>query len=73
MDNVLAVEHPLVVEVEHPLWDAHPRLAPAVRLSRSRTVAPAGCLCGQHTHELLLEFGYSESEIDHMRKEGIVQ
>src|SRR5205823_205406 len=38
-----------LADVVHPTFDAHPRLAPLVQLSRSSTRALPGCLAGQHT------------------------
>ncbi len=73
MDNLLGADVGLTVDVVHPLWDEHPRLAPAIRLSRSATFAPPGCLCGQHTDALLDELGYDATDIDKLRKAGIVQ
>lgn len=72
MDNLLQVPGGLTDEVTHPLWDEHPRLKPAVRFSRSATVSPAGCTCGQHTDELLEELGYTEQQRDDLRQANIV-
>jgi crotonobetainyl-CoA:carnitine CoA-transferase CaiB-like acyl-CoA transferase len=72
MDNLLEIPGGLTDEVIHPLWDEHPRLKPAVRFSRSTTVSPGGCTCGQHTDELLKEVGYTEQQIDDLRQANIV-
>lgn len=72
MDNLLEIPGGLTDQVTHPLWDEHPRLKPAIRFSRSTTVSPGGCTCGQHTDELLGELGYTEQQRDDLRQANIV-
>jgi crotonobetainyl-CoA:carnitine CoA-transferase CaiB-like acyl-CoA transferase len=62
----------LVLEVEHPTLEKHPRLVPAVRFSRSRGVAGAGPSVGQHTDLVLRELGYDEARIAELRAQGVI-
>jgi crotonobetainyl-CoA:carnitine CoA-transferase CaiB-like acyl-CoA transferase len=62
----------MVVDVVHPTFDEHPRLAPLVSLSRSATVAGVGCLLGQHTDSVLQELGYDQDAITELRAAGVV-
>ena len=61
-----------IVDVDHPVFDRHPRLAPLVRLSRSKTQAKAGGLCGDATEAVLTELGYGRAEIAELRRKGVV-
>jgi crotonobetainyl-CoA:carnitine CoA-transferase CaiB-like acyl-CoA transferase len=61
-----------VVEVDHPTFDRHLRLAPLVRFSRSRTQAKPGVLAGSATDELLTELGRSPEDIADLRAREIV-
>jgi crotonobetainyl-CoA:carnitine CoA-transferase CaiB-like acyl-CoA transferase len=61
-----------IVDVVHPTFDEHPRLAPTVRFSRSLTQAGAGQLKGAHTDAILEELGYDESARADLRDRGIV-
>jgi crotonobetainyl-CoA:carnitine CoA-transferase CaiB-like acyl-CoA transferase len=60
----------IVTEVQHALFDAHPRLKPMVTFSRSRGVAGAAPLCGAHTDPVLRELGYSDERIAGLRANG---
>jgi crotonobetainyl-CoA:carnitine CoA-transferase CaiB-like acyl-CoA transferase len=62
----------LLVEVSHPTFDEHERLAPLVEFSRSDTVAEPGCLAGQHTDAILAELGHDASAIADLRQRGVV-
>lgn len=62
----------LVVDVVHPALDAHPRLAPLVRMSRSPGVARPAPSLGQHTDAVLGELGYSSDQIADLRARGVV-
>jgi len=62
----------LVLEVEHPVLEKHPRLVPALRFSRSRGVAGSGPRIGQHTDLVLRELGYDEARIAALRAKGVV-
>lgn len=61
-----------LVDVTHPVFDMHPRLAPIVRFSRS-TLDPQGAgLCGNATDTVLRELGYSVEQVADMRSRKIV-
>lgn len=62
----------MVVDVVHPTFDEHPRLAPVVRFSRSATAARPGCLNGQHTDAVLAELGFDPDRIADLRTRGII-
>jgi crotonobetainyl-CoA:carnitine CoA-transferase CaiB-like acyl-CoA transferase len=62
----------LLVEVEHPTFGEHVRLKPLVEMSRSETVAEAGCLNGSHTDRILSELGYDQAAIADLRERGVV-
>jgi crotonobetainyl-CoA:carnitine CoA-transferase CaiB-like acyl-CoA transferase len=62
----------LLVEVEHPTFGDHPRLATLVEYSRSQTVAEPGVLAGHHTDAILAELGYSAESIADLRERKIV-
>ncbi|MCY3909960.1 MAG: CoA transferase [bacterium] len=61
-----------IVDVVHPTFEEHPRLAPFVRFSRSATQARPGVLAGQSTDAILAELGRSAKEIVGLRERGIV-
>ena len=61
-----------VVDVHHPVFEDHPRLAPYVRFSRSRTQALPGVLAGDHTDEILAEIGRTAEEIADLHARKIV-
>jgi crotonobetainyl-CoA:carnitine CoA-transferase CaiB-like acyl-CoA transferase len=61
-----------LVDVTHPVFDAHPRLAPVVRFSRSATSARAGDLCGSATDRVLVELGYTSEQIADLRAKSVV-
>jgi crotonobetainyl-CoA:carnitine CoA-transferase CaiB-like acyl-CoA transferase len=62
----------LVLEVEHPVLEKHPRLVPALRFSRSRGAAGTGPRIGQHTDAVLRELGYDEARISALRSQGVI-
>lgn len=62
----------MTVDVVHPTFEEHPRLAPLVRFSRSLTTAGPGCLAGQHTDRVLAELGYSPARRSDLRARGVV-
>jgi crotonobetainyl-CoA:carnitine CoA-transferase CaiB-like acyl-CoA transferase len=61
-----------VVDVTHPLFDEHPRLAPYIRFSRSSTRALPGVLAGQQTDEILAGLGRDPDDIADLRARGVV-
>jgi crotonobetainyl-CoA:carnitine CoA-transferase CaiB-like acyl-CoA transferase len=61
-----------VDNVVHPLFGPHLRHGPIVTLSRTPGVTGPGSLPGQHTRSVLAELGYSESQIQTLRDQGIV-
>jgi crotonobetainyl-CoA:carnitine CoA-transferase CaiB-like acyl-CoA transferase len=61
-----------VVEVTHPTFEQHLRLAPLVRFSRSATQAKPGVLAGQATDAILTELGYDSGAIADLRARKIV-
>jgi crotonobetainyl-CoA:carnitine CoA-transferase CaiB-like acyl-CoA transferase len=61
-----------LVDVQHPVFEVHPRLAPVVRFSRSHVQARAGSLCGDATQVVLTELGYTDDEIADLRARKVV-
>jgi crotonobetainyl-CoA:carnitine CoA-transferase CaiB-like acyl-CoA transferase len=61
-----------VVEVTHPTFDRHLRLAPLVQFSRSATQAKPGVLAGEATDTVLRELGYDQAAIADLRERKIV-
>lgn len=63
----------LRVAIDHPEQDALPMVASPLRLSatpvRYRSAPP---VLGQHTDEVLREFGWSPREIDDLRERGVI-
>jgi crotonobetainyl-CoA:carnitine CoA-transferase CaiB-like acyl-CoA transferase len=64
----------LVIDVEHPTAGTQRQLAPAVRLgdTPARVDRPSPLL-GQHSEEVLLEFGWSTDEVTHLLERGVIQ
>jgi crotonobetainyl-CoA:carnitine CoA-transferase CaiB-like acyl-CoA transferase len=61
-----------ITDVNHPVFDNHPRLAPIVRFSRSRTQAKPGVLCGSHTEQIMSELGYTNEQIADLKTRRII-
>ncbi len=61
-----------LADITHPIFGAHPRLAPVVRFSRSATIAKPACLLGDATDSTLQELGYSDEAIADLRERNIV-
>jgi len=61
-----------LVDVDHPTFDHHPRLAPTVQFSRSLTQAEPGVLAGTATDAVLTELGYSPEAIADLRAKKII-
>ena len=64
----------LVIDVEHPTAGTQRQLAPAVRLADTpaRVDRPSPLL-GQHSEEVLLEFGWSTDEVSDLLEKGVIQ
>jgi crotonobetainyl-CoA:carnitine CoA-transferase CaiB-like acyl-CoA transferase len=62
-----------IVEYEHPSGERRRIVGPAVQLERTpgeiRTPAPE---FGQHTEEVLLEFGFDWDEIEKLQTSGAI-
>jgi crotonobetainyl-CoA:carnitine CoA-transferase CaiB-like acyl-CoA transferase len=61
-----------VSEVTHPIFGDHPRLAPVIHFSRSKTVVRPGCLAGEHTDAILRELGMDSDRIADLRERRVV-
>jgi len=63
----------MVIEMEHPSLGKVKQIGIAPKLSSTpgklRTLSP---LLGQHTDEVLGELGYSQKEIENLRREGVI-
>lgn len=64
----------LVEQVEHPTLGMMRLVASPIRMQPSggASVRSAPPLLGQHTTEVLLEFGYSQPDIEELLKDGVV-
>jgi crotonobetainyl-CoA:carnitine CoA-transferase CaiB-like acyl-CoA transferase len=62
-----------VVDVVHPVFDEHPRLAPMVQFSRSAARAGAGVLAGSHTDAVLAEVGYDDDARAALRDRHVIK
>jgi crotonobetainyl-CoA:carnitine CoA-transferase CaiB-like acyl-CoA transferase len=68
----LAEQLGMTVEVDHPVFETHPRLTALVGFSRSATRAGAGVTVGQHTDAVLRELGLSDAELDALAERKII-
>jgi crotonobetainyl-CoA:carnitine CoA-transferase CaiB-like acyl-CoA transferase len=71
-DDSFGLASGYVTNVVHPTLDEHPRLAPYIRFSRSRTQAKPAVLNGQQTDEILIELGKSPHAIADLRERNVV-
>jgi crotonobetainyl-CoA:carnitine CoA-transferase CaiB-like acyl-CoA transferase len=71
-DDCLGRTMGIVVDLEHPVIGAYPRLTPLAKLSRSEGVTGPAPLLGEHTDAVLAEIGYSEERIAGLRDQGVV-
>jgi crotonobetainyl-CoA:carnitine CoA-transferase CaiB-like acyl-CoA transferase len=71
LDTPLGREMDLITDVVDPTWDETPRQGIHVLLSRSATQAKPAVLAGQHTDEILREFGHGD-DIARLRAENLV-
>jgi crotonobetainyl-CoA:carnitine CoA-transferase CaiB-like acyl-CoA transferase len=63
----------MTTDVEHPMFGEHPRLKAVISFSRSATRAEPGVLIGQHTDQVLREFGYTGEELDDLEAREIIK
>jgi crotonobetainyl-CoA:carnitine CoA-transferase CaiB-like acyl-CoA transferase len=68
----LGQQHGYLATVDSPVLGEYPRVGPIVSFSRSRTTATVGCRLGQHTADVLREFGYDEAAIGDLAQRGVV-
>lgn len=63
----------LTLDVEHPTAGTQRQVAPAVRLNDTpASVRRPSPLLGQHTREVLEQFGWSSDEVGHLLADGVV-
>lgn len=74
MNHPQVRENGMVIETEHSIAGRVTSIANPVRLSAAPPNSPSrpAPLLGEHTDEVLLELGYSASEVSGLRAEGIV-
>ena len=64
----------MIVEVEHSAIGKIDTLGPAIKLSESpASVRRAAPMLGEHSREVLAEFGYSAAEIDGFFADGVIE
>lgn len=61
-----------VVDVVHPTFDEHPRLAPYLQFSHSETQARPGVLAGDQTDLILTRLGMTDADVTDLRARRIV-
>jgi crotonobetainyl-CoA:carnitine CoA-transferase CaiB-like acyl-CoA transferase len=70
------LENDMITEVEHPTAGKIKMMGTPVRLSETPPRAPettvASPTLGQHTREVLLEYGFSENDVASLYDEGTV-
>ncbi len=69
----LAAAHHWLGSAESPVIGDYPRLRAYAGFSRSTTINPAGCTIGQHTAEVLKEFGFSDGYVADLVARGIAK
>jgi formyl-CoA transferase len=62
-----------LVEVEHPTFGRHARLAPIAVLSDTPGLAGPACTLGEHTRSVLAEIGLDGAEIAALEARGIIR
>ena len=79
LDISQAVEHPqilereMIVETHHPHTGTARSIALPIRFSETpKQVSRPSPLLGEHTREVLMEYGYDESQIAQLRREGAI-
>lgn len=68
----LAIRLGMTTQVEHPLFGEHVRLTSVMKFSRSATRAEAGAMIGQHTEQVMRDYGYSDAEIQDYAAKGVI-
>lgn len=69
-------EHPqvlaegLIAEQEHPVVGRYKTATTAIRMGTGEVATTRAPLAGEHTDEILREFRFTNTEIEHLRKEG---
>lgn len=61
-----------IVEVDHPVRGKYLTVGNPIKLSDSPTDVTPSPLLGEHTEEILKQFGYSKAEIEEMRAEKAI-
>ena len=62
----------MMTKVAHPSLGTYSRYAPVIDFSDTPSRALPFCEFGEHTHALLVELGYDDSEIDELHADGVV-
>ena len=63
----------MVVEVPHSRWERCKTLGAAVKFSATPSDVKRGApVLGEHTREVLNEYGYADAEIDTLAAAGVV-
>jgi len=75
-----ALEHPqtlareMVVDLTHPQAGATKALGCPIHFSETPTrITRPAPLLGEHTRDLLREYGYGDAEIDALREQGVIE
>jgi crotonobetainyl-CoA:carnitine CoA-transferase CaiB-like acyl-CoA transferase len=69
----LAEKHDWIATADSPVIGEYPRQRAYAGFSRSTTINPPGCTLGQHTAEVLREFGFSDDYINDLVTRGIAK
>ncbi len=72
VEDAVTREAGFLVEVEHPTFGRHLRLAPIAELSQTPGTPRPACTLGMHTRAVLREIGVSEAQIDELAARGVI-
>ena len=61
-----------VVEVEHPIRGKYLTVGNPIKMSDSPTEVTRSPLLGEHTDQVLAEFGFTSEELITLHKEGVI-
>jgi formyl-CoA transferase len=61
-----------VVEVDHPVRGKYLTVGNPIKLSDSPTEVTRSPLLGEHTQEVLSQFGYSRAQLDELRAAKVI-